>query len=167
MQDENKKNNKKRIFIATATTISLLILPHTEVPESLMFTVPLIAEGVGFLGLIAWSGYKGKSAKKRKITATTELKTSIEQDIDKCQQDIEKTNDPLIKDTLRKQLMDLYEERRQENKITRDKIRADITKSEEEEKSYAAEAIDYKKELANKASEEIEKINEQNQDDIT
>lgn len=161
MPVEDKEPNKKRIVITATTTASLLLLPYIKAPESLFFMVPIIAEGVAFVGLIIWANHKEKSAGKRTKTATTELKVSIDDAIDKLKNDISNTKDPLMLTALNKQLLELYEERSDEYKKTRDKIRGNIKKSEEEEKSYASEATEYKEQLAKKANEEIEKIGEE------
>lgn len=161
MQGGLKRSRTGRIVITSITTTCLFILPLTSIPDGILFLVPGIAEAAAFLFVIIWSELKGQNIRKKAEAQKTELLSTIENSIESLNLELSKTKDQKIKAAIKKELEELYRERNQERATHRKKLRDNISKLEEDEKSCKLESETARDQLTQRAEQELEKITEE------
>lgn len=163
MQEGAKKARKKRLIITFTTTSCLFVFPFTKFPENLYFLVPGIAEAGAFFLIIIWVEVKSHFIKRKKKATTQQLFSTLNKSIETLKGEINNTPDKSVKNILKEQLAELYKERGQEDAIQRKKLRHDLGKLEEDEKSCKQESEALREQLIQKAEEQAEKILEESQ----
>lgn len=158
MQGGEKETKKKRFIITTVTTSCLFALPFTPIPEGMFFLMPGIAEAAAFLGILAWIELKSRAVSKKTAATKNELISTLDKSIDKLTGEAAAATDPEIINVLNKELTELYKERSQDLAGHRKKLRDNIHKLEQDEKSLQIESESLKEQLIQKAEDELDKI---------